>query len=166
MNKIKYLAEGEVVMELIDREEIKNEKPIGTHFKKENIVLATVVLNNEVLYKELKMQLPADLADVSDEFLRILVEQGIIQKAHFDIFYKDENGYTYFYDESPITIKGDDSDGNGTIEKIVSVWDYYKEDELFEAEFKDAPIIIATTQEPLMQYNSDYNTEENKRKTR
>ena len=71
---------------------------------------------------------------------------------------KDENGYTSFYVEGSETIKGDNSDGKGTIKNLVSIWDYYKEDEVYEAVLEDGSIAIAVEDmEPLYKYNSDYN---------
>ena len=141
--------------------EILNSRPIGNSFKKENIYLGTVTVNPNTLFEELKKQ----IGDVSEEILKDLIDNGIITKCEYDIFYKDENGYTFFTEDGPETIKGDNSDSKGYIKNVVSVWDYYKEDELFEGVINNHTIIIATEREPLNRYNEDYNVDEtNKRK--
>jgi hypothetical protein len=142
-------------MELMDRKELRNFNKIGDCFKKENVVLATVTLDEKQVYDTLRKQYPEGLGEIPDEILAELIAEGIIQQEFYDVFYHDENGYTYFYDETPITIKGDNSDGNGTINNVVPVWDYFKDYELFEVYFDFGPMIVATTQTPLLQYQKD-----------
>lgn len=133
-----------------------NIKPIGNLFKKENIFLATVnsnkIVSKQVL-KEKKMKY------IPKIFIDKLVDSGIISFQEFDIFYLGENGYTRFTNEGPETFKGDDSDGKGLIDNVVSAWEYYNEEELREEKINDSFFaIVATTIEPLKKYNNDYNS--------
>lgn len=108
---------------------ITNTRPIGTAFKAENIVLGTVVKNGA----------------------------KFITTEDYDIFYKDENGYTCFGDKVE-TFKGDDSDGCGIIKNVVPAFDFFKEDEIVEAEVNGKDWIIAASDiEPLYAYNRQYN---------
>ena len=136
---------------------------IGTTYKKENIYLGTVVENSELTYEMLKDRISQDPSnEIDSEVLRqtlmAFVNNGVVNSEFYDVFYKDENGYTSFYVEGSETIKGDNSDGKGTIKNLVSIWDYYKEDEVYEAVLEDGSIAIAVEDmEPLYKYNSDYN---------
>lgn len=136
---------------------------IGTTYKKENIYLGTVVENSELTYEVLKDRISQDPSnEIDSEILRqtlmAFVNNGVVNSEFYDVFYKDENGYTSFYVEGSETIKGDNSDGKGTIKNLVSIWDYYKEDEVYEAVLEDGSIAIAVEDmEPLYKYNSDYN---------
>ena len=47
---------------------------------------------------------------------------------------------------------------------VTKVWEYFKEDELFEGIVNGNLIIIATCIEPLERYNEDYNLDNLKRK--
>lgn len=149
--------------------DVMNEWKIGTHFKKENIFLATVVVSNEETMNNLKSKMGRKMPDVQlgnkkvssghfSSFLEAMVNRGIIAYEEVDIFYKDEKGYTRFVEEGPETFVGDNSDGKGFIKNVVSVWDYYAEDELIEIEVNNAFIGIADkVLEPLKKYNEDYN---------
>ena len=107
---------------------INNTYSIGTNFNKDNIFLGTIKNDSE----------------------------KIISNEEFDIFYKDENGYTRFTDK-PEIFKGDNSDKKGIITNIVPVFAYYKEDELKEIDTLNGLLIAVTAQEPLKAYNEDYN---------
>ena len=110
--------------------EISKEQKIGTHFKKENIFLATVV-------------------SVSNVFL---------SSEQFDIFYKDDRGYTRFVEEGPETFVGDNSDGKGIVRNVVPIWEYYSKEQVFECMLNNEFMAICVLDiEPLYKYNNDYN---------
>lgn len=54
-------------------------------------------------------------------FLSFLVDKGALNTEQFDIFYKDETGYTRFVEEGPETFVGDNSDGKGFISNVVPI---------------------------------------------
>ena len=87
---------------------------------------------------------------------------GAFSRQEYDIFYKDDNGYTRFFMEGNETFAGDGSDGKGKLYNIVSAWDYYREDELCEmVNDKGEPVIANAIEDgennPLRRYNQDYN---------
>ena len=140
---------------------MKYEK-VGKTFKKENIYLGTFTESAENTYELLKSRITPDVttmvsSEQLDEMLMAFTNNGIIGLKNSDIFYKDENGYTYFTEEGCHTIKGDNSDGKGLLENVVSIWNYYKEDEVFELTLEDGTIIIAVENEmPINKYSNDY----------
>lgn len=138
-------------------------KPIGTTFKKENIFLATVdcPMEKEEIDTILKNG-GYDLSTVSEEKNLISLVASAFTREEFDIFYKDENGYTRFFMEGNETFVGDGSDGKGKLYNIVSAWDYYHDNELCEMENdKGEPAICdesgGNEDDPLYKYNRDYN---------
>ena len=121
--------------------ELSNKQKIGTHFKKENIFLATV---------------SASKADTKEILTSKL--EGIISSEQFDVFYKDDTGYTRFLEEGPEIFAGDNSDGKGTIRNVVSVWEYYSEEQIFECMLDNKFMAICVLDmDPLYKYNEDYN---------
>ena len=131
-----------------------NENAIGNYFKKENIYLCTVTdYNDPSLLDELKQK----YVFIPKKTLEFFLNNGIISSEQYDIFYKTEEGYTRFLEEGYETFKGDNSDGKGFVENIIPVWDYFKEDELFEIMINGKIMIGSTTIEPLEKYNEDYN---------
>ena len=132
------------------------EFPIGNHFKKENIYLCTINGIDENIIKERFNNVPKVLLDM-------MINSGIISTQQYDIFYKDENGYTRFLEEGLETFKGDNSDGKGYIENVVPAWDYYKEEELFEAIINGELMIAVESLDPLEKYNEEYNLEGTKK---
>ncbi len=151
---------------------ISQEQKIGTHFKKESIFLATLSDSNVQTVQKVLIGLLgphidnprgnprlANLAKTlsSSPLTQEMVNSGPIALFGYDIFYKDENGYTRFQEEGPITYVGDNSDGRGVIKNVVSVWDYYSEDELVEVMINDSFMaILPLNREPLNQYQKDY----------
>lgn len=134
---------------------ISSERPIGNHFKKENIFLGTINSSNEDVFEELKGRVNSD---VPLDILKGMVDFGVISGQQYDLFYLDENGYTRFLEEGPETFKGDNSDGKGTIDNVVPAWDYFTEEELTEVLIDDSYYMISCDSiEPLERYNSDYN---------
>ena len=133
-----------------------NEYPIGSHFKKENIYLGTLKCSTEDVLKMIKEKIGQNMSDI---FLMDLINLGVITTEQCDIFYKDEKGYTRFFKDRHIeTIKGDNSDGKGTIENIISIWDYYLEEEVIEIITGDNSFaIVVLNCEPMEDYNYDYN---------
>ena len=138
---------------------IENRGPIGNHFKKENIFLCTVTDNGQSLVSQLKEKISIP-ENIPEEVLELLINNGVISNQQYDIFYQDENGYTRFVEEGPETFKGDNSDGKGIIENVVSVWDYYDEEDLFEGIVNGNLVILVGRLEPLEKYNEDYNLQE------
>lgn len=130
-----------------------NKQKIGTHFKKENIFLATV----NATEKNTKRLL-------SDEGLRQLKEAlekagtELSKTSTFDVFYKQCAVYLRFYEDGVGEYAGDDSDGMGLLTNVVSVWKYFSEDELYEAQLEDGTWIIGITDEwPGLEYYMEYN---------
>ena len=122
---------------------------IGTHFKKENIFLATVSLND----RNSKMA-------IDSQMLEKLINYGleICECEMFGIFYKEGDAYLRFFLEGAERYLGDDSDGMGVLRNIVSAWDYFSENELFEVQIYDGTMVIGfTTEEPLTRYNFEQN---------
>ena len=117
---------------------ITNEGPIGNHFKKENIFLGTITSSNDDVFEELKGRVNSE---VPLDFLRGMIDAGVISGQQYDLFYLDENGYTRFLEEGPETFKGDNSDGKGTIDNVVPAWDYFGEDDLTEVLVNDIETI-------------------------
>lgn len=135
---------------------LSNIQEVGTHFKRENIFLATLS-DNPSASKELLGQLPEDLKPLSE----LLVRKGIIGMTEVDIFYKDENGYTCFELEENTAISktfaGDNSDGKGFLRNIVSIWKYYSKG-VKECQASNGVMLIAVDDnDPLDKYNEDYN---------
>ena len=135
--------------------------PIGTTFKKENIFLAT--FDCPIDKKELDAILKRrgiDLSEYPKMVKAILGKFSTCTMQEYDIFYKDEKGYTRFLLEENETFAGDGSDGKGKLYNIVSVWKYYGEDELSEVENNAGePAIFDETGEKgkIEKYNRDYN---------
>lgn len=134
---------------------ISNQCKIGTHFKKENVFLATVSESNTNTKRMLKSK--AD-SKVPKDLIALFVEQGFISSEQYDVFYKDDTGYTRFTEEGPETFVGDNSDGKGIVRNIVSIWEYYSEEQVFECimnnEFKAICVLDVN---PINKYNNDYN---------
>ena len=108
---------------------VSNQQKIGTHFKKENIFLATVSASNADTKEMIKSN--AD-GKVPEDLLDLLVNKGCISTEQFDVFYKDDTGYTRFVEDGPETFAGDNSDGKGIIRNVVSIWEYYSEEQVSE----------------------------------
>ena len=138
---------------------IIQEKPIGNYFKKDNIYLGTLITNHPDLYYLAKEQ-----GALGFEFLNDLITMGALKVEYYDIFYKDENGFTRFVEEGPETFKGDNSDDKGIIKNVIPVWDYYNENELSEIVDDNNNIMRSTNNlEGLEEYNKDYNLEKTKK---
>lgn len=120
-------------------------RPIGTTFKKENVFLATVDVPGG----------HREVPNLPKEISRFLFTQ------EYDIFYKDEKGYTRFLMEGNETFAGNGLDGKGFLYNIVSAWKYYKEEDLCETTNSKGEECIASTidptEDPIEQYNLDYN---------
>lgn len=133
---------------------ISNEANIGTHFKRENIFLATIVDNADQTKEVFKGKTNGPVKNI----LGRLIKAGVIKSEQFDIFYKDENGYTRYVEEGPETFVGDNSDGKGLICNIVPIFDYYTEDMVKEVMINESFYsIVVKSDEPLFKYNEDYN---------
>lgn len=133
---------------------LTNLQAIGTHFKKENIFLATLFPNEEYVFNELKSKYKIKYFD---GILRRWVKKRTVEYNEVDIFYKDENGYTRYIGEGPDTYAGDNSDGRGYIKNVVSAWDYYSEEDLLEAMVDEKFIAIVDKGKGLEKYNKDFN---------
>lgn len=127
-------------------------KKIGTHFKKENIFLATVY-GTEKNFKRLLE------GEALQNFKEILAEAGtaIGNCTTFDIFYKEGDVYLRFYEDGVETYVGDNSDGMGKLTNVVSVWDYFSEHELYEEKLSNGTMVIGVTNEwPAYKYYEEY----------
>ena len=134
---------------------VSNQQKIGTHFKKENIFLATVSASNTDTKEMLKSK--AD-GKVPEELMELFVDKGFISSEQFDVFYKDDTGYTRFVEEGPETFAGDNSDGKGIVRNVVSIWEYYSEEQVFECMLNNEFMAICVLDmKPLYKYNDDYN---------
>ena len=123
---------------------VNNQQKIGTHFKKENIFLATVS-------EKMDSKVPENL-------MALFVDVGFITSEQVDIFYKDDTGYTRFVEEGPETFAGDNSDGKGIVRNVVSIWNYYSEEQVTECMLNNEFMVICVSDmAPLYKYNEDYN---------
>ena len=134
---------------------VSNKQKIGTHFKKENIFLATLSANNtdtkEMLKSKIDGKIPNDL-------LSFFVDTSVISFDQYDVFYKDDMGYTRFVEEGPETFAGDNSDEKGFIRNVVSIWDYYSEEQVFECMLNNQFMAICVSDtDPLNKYINDCN---------
>lgn len=130
-----------------------NKQKIGTYFKKENIFLATVNATEKnakrLLGDECLRNLQEALKEAGTEFSKT---------STFDVFYKQGAEYLQFYEDGVATYAGDDSDGMGLLTNVVSVWKYFSEDELYEAQLEDGTWVIGITDEwPAQEYYMEYN---------
>ena len=101
-----------------------------------------------------------DLSEYPKMAKAILGKFSTCTMQEYDIFYKDEKGYTRFLLEGNETFAGDGSDGKGKLYNIDSVWKYYGENELSEVENNAGdPAIFDETGEKgkIEKYNRDYN---------
>ena len=123
---------------------VNNQQKIGTHFKKENIFLATVS-------EKMDSKVPENL-------MALFVDVGFITSEQVDVFYKDDTGYTRFVEEGPETFAGDNSDGKGIVRNVVSIWNYYSEEQVTECMLNNEFMVICVSDmAPLYKYNEDYN---------
>ena len=130
-----------------------NKQKIGTHFKKENIFLATI----NVTEKDAKRILGAKAFRHLKEALEKAGTE-ISKTSAFDVFYKQSAEYLRFFEDGVATYAGDDSDGMGLLTNVVSVWKYFSEDELYEAQLEDGTWVIGMTDEwPAHEYYMEYN---------
>lgn len=137
---------------------VSNQQKIGTHFKKENIFLATVSASDVDTKEMLKSQMDGMDSNVPEDLMAFFVDKGFLSTEQFDIFYRDDAGYTRFVEEGPETFAGDNSDGKGIIRNVVSIWEYYTEEQLTECMLNDKFMAICVfDMAPLYQYNEDYN---------
>ena len=95
---------------------------------------------------------------VSKDLKSLLVDKGLISSEQFDVFYKDDMGYTRFVEEGPETFVGDNSDGKGIIRNVVSIWEYYSEEQVLECMLNNEFMAICVLDmDPIYKYNDDYN---------
>ncbi len=144
---------------------VSNIKPIGTHFKKENIFYATVEIpldSGEM--QELLSPATKGLDDEEKKVMDRLVEFDAFAatRQECDVFYKDEKGYSRFFDSGVDTFVGDGSDGKGKLINIVSVWEYNSEDKFEEGLVNDRFMCIICKDDAMEQYNQDYNINKTK----
>lgn len=134
---------------------VSNVRKIGTFFDKEKIFLATVSSSPEEMKEMVKSKCDEK---ISTELLERIINSGAIAVNQYDIFYKDEKGYTRYVEEGPETFAGDNSDGKGIVKNVVPIWCYYAEDEVFEFLMNDEHMSIGVESiEKLNMYNEDYN---------
>ena len=84
----------------------------------------------------------------------------IISNEEVDVFYKEGSFYKRFVDDGTKMyeeiLKGDGSDGKGTISDITSIWEYYKEDKVIEIKTDDIWIIGVEDINPIKKYQKDH----------
>ncbi len=136
---------------------IVKQQPIGTFFKKENVFLATVLVSQNETKEVLnsKANIPENLKNLVEFF----IEEGIIDSNRFDLFYKeDTGGYICFEEDGSETFAGDDSDGKGKLVNVVSIWEYYSEEQIRECMLDNGEMLICVLDDaPIYQYNEEYN---------
>lgn len=136
-------------------------KPVGNHFKKENIFLGILMKNgideSNNLVKQMKERYPFFSEETIVKMVNEFILEGVVEIEECDIFYKTEKGYTSFSEEGALTLKGDNSDGKGIIKNLVPIWDYYYEDEVFEVTI-NGETILSADYNPMKKYNRDYNS--------
>ena len=133
---------------------LDNVQKIGTHFKKENIFLATVLASEKDAKETLKSKIDSH---IQQSLLDYFVNQGVIAVEQVDVFYKNKKGYTRFVEEGSETFAGNGTDGKSKLNHIVPIWDYYSEDQVVEGYLDNEPIICVTDTSPICKYNEDYN---------
>ena len=137
---------------------VSNKQKIGTHFKKENIFLATVSSSNADNKETLKSKMSDMDSKIPKVLMALLVDKNFISSEQYDVFYKDDTGYTRFVEEGPETFAGDNSDGKGIVRNVVSIWEYYSEEQVFECMLNNKFMAICVSDmNPLYKYNEDYN---------
>lgn len=137
---------------------VSNKQKIGTHFKKENIFLATVSSSNADTKETLKSKMSDMDSKIPKVLMALLVDKNFISSEQFDVFYKDDTGYTRFVEEGPETFAGDNSDGKGIVRNVVPIWEYYSEEQVFECMLNNKFMAICVSDmDPLYKYNEDYN---------
>lgn len=138
--------------------EVSNKQKIGTYFKKDKIFLATVSDSTTNTKEVLKSKVDGKISEGMNGIFDMLVNAGAISSEQYDIFYKDDKGYTRFVEEGMETFIGDNSDGKGIIRNVVSIWDYYSEDQVFEVLVNNEFMAICILDDaPLEKYNKDFN---------
>lgn len=134
---------------------VSNQQKIGTHFNPENIFLATVSASNTDTKEMLKSKTNGKIPEA---LIASFVDKGFFSSEQFDVFYKDDTGYTRFVEEGPETFAGDNSDGKGLLRNVVSIWEYYSEEQIVECMLNNEFMAICVLDmEPLYKYNNDYN---------
>lgn len=105
------------------------------------------------------MFLITEKAKIGNHFKREKIFLATLETANkaktiIDIFYKEDNGgYTRFLETGPQTF----SEENSVLSNIVPVWDYYMENELFEARIDhNFMAICAWDESPLSKYKKDF----------
>lgn len=137
---------------------VSNEQKIGTYFNKNNIFLATVLDSPTNTKEFLEAKTDSKIPDEMKCIVDMLINVGAVSSEQYDVFYKDEKGYTRFVEEGAETFIGDNSDGKGIIRNVVSIWDYYSEDQVFEVLVNDEFMAICILDvAPLEKYNNDFN---------
>lgn len=137
---------------------VSNKQKIGTHFKKENIFLATVSSSNADTKETLKSKMSDMDSKIPKVLMALLVDKNFISSEQFDVFYKNDTGYTRFVEEGPETFAGDNSDGKGFVRNVVPIWEYYSEEQVFECMLNNKFMAICVSDmDPLYKYNEDYN---------
>ena len=100
---------------------VSHQQKIGTYFKKENIFLATVSASDVDTKELLKSKMDGMDSNVPEDLMAFFVGKGFLSAEQFDIFYRDDTGYTRFVEDGPETFAGDNSDGKGIIRNVVSI---------------------------------------------
>ena len=137
---------------------VSNQQKIGTHFKKENIFLATVSSSNADNKETLKSKMSDMDSKIPKVLMALLVDKNFISSEQYDVFYKDDTGYTRFVEEGPETFAGDNSDGKGIVRNVVSIWEYYSEEQVTECMLNNKFMAICILDmDPIYKYNEDYN---------
>ena len=137
---------------------VSNKQKIGTHFKKENIFLATVSSSNADNKETLKSKMSDMDSKIPKVLMALLVDKNFISSEQYDVFYKDDTGYTRFVEEGPETFAGDNSDGKGIVRNVVSIWEYYSEEQVTECMLNNEFMAICVLDmAPIYKYNEDYN---------
>lgn len=136
-----------------------NIRNVGQYFHKNQIFCGTLERKRETKsYLKERFKENKELGSKISAWCKLLADKEIEEYQEYDIFYKDEKGYTRFVDEGPETFIGDDSDGKGIIKNIVPIWKYYNEGEVKEVLVNGKYVAIGVVSvRKLQKYKFDYN---------
>lgn len=139
--------------------------PIGTKFDKNNVFLGTLIspMNGNAIKEFCEKKKPGSVEEIVEEgfdetLFDTLGEMGCMESEEIDVFYKTDEGYTRYLDDSADTCRGDGTDGKGIIQNLVSAWEYFKEDAISECLLENNEWILGCSEsDSLKKYNADYN---------
>ena len=126
-------------------------QPVGKHFDPENVYLA--MYSEKPNFEKMSEDGYGDSMPPK-EFMETLYQKGAISdEVVADLFYSDEDigGYLRFEEKESILYNEED------LQNIVSIWNYYQKDQVWEFQNDEGFWAIGVTCiEPLKRYFEDY----------